>query len=408
VIAFIRRFDHRLWILAGGWVASAVGFSLAIPFMALYFHDKLGLSLTFIGLYFGVAAVVRAITQAMGGELSDKVGRYWLMVLAQLFRTFSFLGLAAAIYYSLGFWVIGALVILNSIFGAIFQPVANATVADLTGKADRAEGYAIVRVAGNFGWALGPAVGGYLAEGSYAILFIISGCMTLISSSIIALFLKGIKSTSKNNEEPFKFRDILSIRKDRLFFRHTVLLFFLYLAFAQVIAPFSLYVVDLVGLSKSQLGILFTLNGLLVAILQIPVTRMLKPLRLTIQMALGLLILSTAFVIVGFAGTFIVFLITMVIMTLGEVFHSPPALSLTANLAPEGRTGRYMGIYGFAVVAGWSMGPMLGGTLLDMTAPHYSIMWIIIAGLALATGTGYYLLSRRMPLAKDTDREETI
>ncbi len=408
MIKFIRRFDHRLWILAGGWIASSVGFSLAIPFMALYFHDKLGLSLTFIGLYFGVAAVVRAVVQAMGGELSDKLGRYWLMVLAQFLRTFVFLALAAAIYYSKGFWIIGALVILNSVFGAIFQPVANATVADLTSKKDRAEGYAIVRVAGNFGWALGPAVGGYLAEGSYAILFVISGAMTLVSSSIIALFLKGIKQTATGNEEPFRFRDILSIRHDYLFLRHTILLFFLYLAFSQVIAPFSLYVVDLIGLPKSQLGILFTLNGLLVAITQIPVTRLLKPVRLTIQMALGLLIFAVGFVIVGFAESFIVFVITMIIMTLGEVFHSPPALSLTANLAPDGRTGRYMGVYGFAVVAGWSLGPMLGGTLLDFTAPDYGTMWLIIAGLALVTSAGYFLLSRKMPLAADTDREEII
>ena len=408
MIHFIRRFDHRLWILAGGWVASAVGFSLAIPFMSLYFHGELGLSLTFIGLYFGVAAVVRAVVQAMGGELSDKLGRYRLMVLAQFFRTITFIMLAGAIYYSLGFWIIGALVILNSIFGAIFQPVANATVADLTTKHDRAEGYAIVRVAGNFGWALGPAVGGYLAESSFAILFIISGCMTLASSTIIALFLKGIKTAGAFDEEPLRFRDILSIRKDRLFFRHVILLFFLYLAFAQIIAPFSLYVVDLIGLPKSQLGILFTLNGLLVAILQIPVTRMLKPVRLTIQMALGLAIHVIAFLMIGFSGTFIMFLITMVILTLGEVFHSPPALSLTSNLAPEGRTGRYMGVYGFAVVAGWSMGPLLGGTLLDLTAPHYGIMWVIIAGLALATASGYYLLSKKMPYEKDTDRDDII
>jgi len=128
---YFKKFDHRLWILALGWVASAIGFSISIPFIALYFHSELGISLIEIGLFFGVTAIIRASTQAIAGELSDRLGRYSLMVMAQLVRTAVFFAAAFAIYYESGFLIIGSLLILNAIFGAMFQPAAQATVADL-------------------------------------------------------------------------------------------------------------------------------------------------------------------------------------------------------------------------------------------------------------------------------------
>jgi len=397
MINFIGRYDHRLWILAGGWAVSALGFSLAIPFLSLYFHSVLGLSLTAIGLYFGVAAMVRAVFQTFGGELSDKLGRHRIMVLAQFFRTITFFLIAFAIRQEWGFYAVGGLVLLNSAFGALFQPSANAAVADLVEKNRRTEAYALVRAMDNLGWAIGPAVGGFLADNSYEILFILSGFVTLISCVIIGIFLRGIRS-GKGSERPFSPKDMLSIVNDRLFFRHFILLFFLYLVIAQMIGPLSLYVVDLKGLPKSQLGMLFTLNGLLVAFLQIPVTRFLKPYRLTSQMILGALIYMAAFFVVGLTGQFAVLIIAMILITIGEVCVSPPGLALAANLAPPDRLGRYMGMYGFASVAGWSLGPLLGGVLLDLTAPDYFIMWSIIAALALAAAMGFRTLARRLPL----------
>lgn len=396
MLNYFRKFDYRLWILAGGWVASAVGFSLAIPFVALYFHSELGLSLTNIGLFFGVAAIVRAIFQALGGELSDRLGRYHLMVFAQAIRSLIFCLIAYAIYSEWGFFRIGGLLIVNSIFGAMFQPAANATVADLVGVEKRTEGYSIVRVAGNLGWSIGPALGGFIAAKSYAILFIFSGMMTLLSSSIIAVFLRGIKNI-KPREEKVRIREIFSLKGNELIFRHAALIFVLYLVVSQFMAPFSLYSVDFMGITKKQLGFLFTLNGLMVTFLQIPTTRVLKQIRLTIQLALGAAIYAIGYMLVGFTSTFAGFALAMVIITTGENFVSPPALAITANLAPRGRVGRYMGIYGFAVTAGWSLGPLMGGVLLDWVKPEFVYAWGVVAVLALVSSVGFGKMTGLMP-----------
>jgi MFS family permease len=404
MFSFLRKFDHRLWILAGGWVASSFGFSLALPFISLYFHSDLGLSLTAIGLYFGISALIRAVFQAYGGELADKLGRYSLMVASQLIRSVTFLFIAYAVAHHWGFYPVAGLLIFNSIFGALFQPAANATVADLVGREERTEAYAIVRVAGNLGWALGPAVGGFLAVNSYGVLFIFSSIMTFVSGLVVAFFLRGVGYMG-TVQDKFRLRDILYLKGSELILKHAGLIFVLYLVVAQLIAPFSLYAVDLVGISKTQLGLLFSLNGMMVTFLQIPTTRILRKVKLTTQLSIGAAIYAVGYFSVGLVSTFAFFIVAFAVITMGENFISPPALSITANLAPQGRTGRYMGIYGFSVTAGWSLGPLLGGILLDWFKPHFVYSWGVIALIAVLSSIGFRMLTAKIPSQLNLSRE---
>ncbi len=396
IYRYFKKYDSRLWILALGWIASAVGFSLVFPFLALYFHSELGISMTQIGLFLTVSACVRAVFQAFGGELSDRIGRYYQMVGAQFIRTIIFVFLSYSIYAGWGFYGIGALVIVNSVFGALFQPAANAAVADIVDKEQRTEAYSIARVAGNLGWAIGPAVGGFLAAKSYDILFLFAGGMTLLSSSIIAIFLRGLKSHERSHES-FKLRDVFSYGINKLIFKHAALMLVLYLVISQLITPLSLYTVDFMGISKKQLGLLFAMNGLMVVLLQIPITRLLRPIRLTIQLVLGSIIYAIGYFFVGLVSTFGLFIVAIIIITTGENFVSPPALSITANLAPPGRTGRYMGIYGFASTVGWSLGPAVGGTLLDLAKPDFIYSWGAISALAIISAIGFGWLTGQIP-----------
>jgi MFS family permease len=393
---FFKKYDRRLWILALGWIASAIGFSLVFPFLAIYFHSELGISMTKIGLFLTVSACIRAIFQAFGGELSDRFGRYYQMVGAQFARTIFFTFLAYAVYSGWSFYGIAALVIVNSVFGALFQPAANAAVADIVTPEQRTEAYSITRVAGNLGWAIGPAVGGFLAAKSYDIMFLFAGGMTLISSSIIAIFLRGIKNQTRSRES-FKLTDIFSYSANRLIFKHALLMLLLYLVVSQLITPLSLYTVDFIGITKKQLGLLFALNGLMVVLLQIPTTRLLRPIRLTVQLAIGSLIYAIGYFFVGLISTYVLFIVAIIIITTGENFISPPALSITANLAPPGRTGRYMGIYGFAVTIGWSFGPAVGGALLDIAKPHFVYTWSTISLFAVMAAIGFGWLTHQIP-----------
>ena len=178
---------------------------------------------------------------------------------------------------------------------------------------------------------------------------------------------------------------------------HCLLCFVLYLVVAQLVAPFSVYSVGIVGISEAQLGLLFTVNGLLVALAQIPLTRMLAGFRFTSQLAIGALLYFVGYGALGFCGHYAYLLTVIGVVTFGEMAMSPPSLTITSRLAPEGHMGRYMGVYGFFMVGGWSLGPLYGGWFLDNFADQPEVAWLLIASLALVAVLGFLWFARRLP-----------
>jgi len=169
-------------------------------------------------------------------------------------------------------------------------------------------------------------------------------------------------------------------------------------------APFSVYAVEIIRITEYQLGMLYTINGLMVVLLQIPITRVFARYRLTIQLALGAVFYAVGYGVVGALTGFGYFVLVIVIVTIGEMIMSPPAMVLTSRMAPEGRTGRYMGTFSFFVASGWSFGPLYGGLMLDQFSGSPAMAWAVIASLALLSAAGYLYFTRRLP--KDLNRGE--
>jgi len=392
---YIRQFNKDIWVLSFGWFVSALGFGISIPFISIYFHSKLGLTIAQIGLFFGFMAIVRSVFQAIGGEISDHVQRRHILIYSQLLRSFAFILLAISIYQQWGFFAISIFLLINSIFGAVFQPTANALVSDILPPVQRLEGYALTRSAGNLGWAVGPAIGGFLAGYNYGLLFVISSVLTFLSCLIFWIFLKIPKANIA--PEKFKFRDIFAVKEDPHLARHCLLTFLLFLVVSQLIAPFSVYTVEMVHLTEYQLGLLYTLNGITVVALQMPVTGLLSKYKLSIQLALGAFLYGIGYGMMGFGSKFEHFVVIILVVTLGEILMSPPGLALTSKLAPAGRMGRYMGIFGFFVASGWSLGPLYGGLILDHFGDSHALAWIVISSLAMVSGIGYVVFTKKLP-----------
>ncbi len=233
-----------------------------------------------------------------------------------------------------------------------------------------------------------------MAGYSYGLLFVIAAIVTIISGIVFALYLK--TENMVQNKDKFTFRDLLAIKDDRNLAYHSALIFILYLVVAQLIATFSVYVVEIVGLSETQLGMIYTVNGLLVATLQIPITRLLQHKTFTFQLAVGAFIYALGYSFVGLVSTFSYFLFAIIVVTIGEMFMSPPSLALTSKMAPDGRMGRYMGIFGFFVASGWSFGPMYGGFLLEQFTGNPLVAWMLIASLGIVAGIGYMFLGKKL------------
>lgn len=392
---YINQFDRGLWILSLGWLIASLGFASSIPFISIYFHARLGMSTTEIGMFFAVMAIVRAVFQAAGGEISDRVGRRPLLIHLPWLRVVTFVALALAVRYEWGFWPIAVILLFNFIAGSIFITAIMAMVSDIVPHAKRLDGFAISRSAGNAGWAIGPAIGGYLAASSYSELFYFSAAVTLIGGLVFLFYLKVPQVAAPTDR--FRFGDLLALRKDPSFAWHAVLTLCLYLVVAQLVMPLSVYVVEMVGLSEASLGHLLTLNGAMVVLLQIPITRLTGRFRLTTLLAMGAVIYFIGYALMGTLIGFWWFMGLIFIVTIGELLISPPTMTLTSRLAPEGRTGRYMGVYGFFVTLGWSLGPLYGGAILDGFKHDWMHAWWVISSLAIVAAIGFHWLGRWLP-----------
>jgi MFS family permease len=251
----------------------------------------------------------------------------------------------------------------------------------------------------NLGWAAGPALGGGIAEVSYQAMFVISAGVFLACAFFLRLALDA--DEAQRPGEGFSARALIDPASDRRFLAFTLCVLALASVMAQLVAPLSMHASLHGGLSESRIGLLFSLNGLLVVACQWPAARLIGRLRLSSALVLGCALYALGYGSVGFARGLPAFALCVLVFTLGEVMASPALQALSANLAPAGRKGRYMGFCGLMEQVGMAAGPLLGGLLqqwLGRSCP--AAPWLCVAGAALAAGAGFSALGGRLSLGE--------
>jgi MFS family permease len=269
-------------------------------------------------------------------------------------------------------------------------------IADVARREERTAAFSMLRIAGNLGWSIGPAMGGFLAHFSYSSLFFFSAVLNLISGIYFLVTLRDLPRSERTADAAFRFRDLLDLRRDRLILHHCAISFLVFLVMAQLIAALSVYTVDTIGITQAELGTLYTLNGLMVVVLQLPTSMAFRKCSLTRQLAIGSIVYAAGYLLVGIAGGYLTLFICMIVITMGEIITIPPALTLVTNLSPAGAYGRYMGMFGFFQTGGWSFGPTVGGILLDLFPTRPLFTWGFIGGIALTAAALYLRFGRQL------------
>jgi MFS family permease len=379
--------------MAAVQLVMATGFSICIPFLALYLHQDRGLSMTLVGLIILGAGLCSAVTQAFGGALSDRFGRRPILIMASSISIFLYSGLAVLIGISAPVWAIAIAYVAGRAMLTIARPVISAMVADFTSKEKLTEAYGILRIGGNMGWAFGPALGGYLATFlPYGWLFGIAALACAVVFLIVFFF---VHDSSHWVSRSAGLRDVLPPAEDRVFLAFIALSVLLFIAMGQMASTLSIFTVDMIGFSKAQFGLLLTLNGLIVIFFQYPMTLALRRVAKFRALILGSLLYVFGYLSLGWITQFGWALVAMAVITGGEIIHAPVSLSVIAELSPEDQRGRYMGLFGLSQTMGIAIGPLVGGLLLDAFPLNPELVWAPIASIALIAALGYYWWGRR-------------
>jgi len=349
--------------------------------------------MTRVGMIILAAGLCSAFSQALGGALSDRFGRRPILLMTTSVSVFLYSGLAVLIGISAPVWAIVVAYIAGRSVLTITRPVISAMVADFTSKERLTEAYGILRIGANIGWAAGPAIGGYLATFlAYGWLFGIAPLTCGIVSLIVFFF---VRESSHTVGKRISFRSMIPTADDRAFLVFVGLSLLTFIVMGQMVSTLSIFTVDRVGFSTAQYGLLLTLNGLIVIFFQYPMTLALKRLAKFRALILGSLLYGFGYLFLGWITQFGWALGAMAIITAGEIIHAPVTLSVIGELSPQDQRGRYMGLFGLSQTIGMSMGPLLGGILLDAFPFNPELVWAPIALIALIAAIGYYWWARR-------------
>ena len=138
----------------------------------------------------------------------------------------------------------------------------------------------------------------------------------------------------------------------------------------------------------------------MVVLFQFPITRWIENQKPLLMMAAGTLLYAIGFSMYGLVSVYSLFVLAMIIITIGEMIIAPMGQALVAKFSPEDMRGRYMAIYGFSWIIPFAIGPVMAGFVLDFYDPR--LLWYIAGGIGLLAVFGFLALQRR------TDRDEGI
>jgi len=389
MLARLRSIYHEypsiFWGILATMFIDRLGGALIFPFFALYITSKYGVGMTQVGILFTIISATTVAGSLMGGALTDKFGRKAIIIFGLVISAASTLLLAFApnlqvIYAS------GAVV---GLFGHVAGPAHQAMIADVLPEGKRADGFGLLRVVANLAVALGPAIGGLLAARSYTLLFIIDVITSSITAVIFFLFIPETKPDTSREQADAGFQEqsfletlggYWEVLQDHLYLVFMLGSLLSALAYMQMNSTLSVFLRDVHGVPDQGYGMILSLNAGMVVLFQFMVTRRIKGYPPMVIMTVGSLLYAVGFSMYGYVSAYSLFMLAMVIITIGEMLKAPTGQALVAAFSPVDMRGRYMAIYGFTWTIPAAIGPLGAGLIMDNFDPRW--VWYA-AGLVL-------------------------
>lgn len=383
-------YSRQFWILFWGTLINSAGGSMVWPFLTVYMRQHLGVPLTLITLLFTLNSAAGLVATSIAGPAVDRFGRKIAMALSLAGNSAVYVAMAAA--HTLPAWAI--LMAALGVIWPLYRVGADAMVADMIEPECRPAAYALLRVVANLGIAVGPMIGGFLSTVSYLYAF---GGGAAANFIFLLLVLLAVRETLPQRPLERAAADdggYGPVLRDLPFLAFCAIYVVATMPSSIMMTLLAVYAKENFGVPESQYGFIMATNALMVVLFQYAVTRRSEgypPLRV---LTLGALLYAAGVGSVALGRSFPAFVLSMAILTAGELLLVPTATALAANLAPAEMRGRYMGLFGMTWGIGFGIAPVIGGLLSDRLAPVAPWYGGLLLGLIAAAG--FLLLARRL------------
>lgn len=398
MVAFLARgLPREVYVLQTGILLNAFGNGAANPFLLLYLHEVRGIPLAVAGLASAVAAATALLASLASGPLADRVGGRTTLVLGLTLSTTAFalyplvrvswhaMALAAVAGAGIGTWLTGQSALLAKLVGSEQRPLA----------------FAQQRVFANVGLGLGGAVGGLLVTtaepDTFTTLFLLNAATFFAFAVVVSRIdepARGARAAKRGSYRP--------VLRDRPFLGVLALNFlFVAAAVALLVGLFPVYAKQEAGVGEKAIGLLFLFNSMLIVGAQVTVAtrqagkrRMRALAQMGVLFAASWLLVLTAGLTAGGSAALLALVVAIAVFSLAECLYDTVHGPLTADLASEQTTGRYMALNGFSWQLGFIAGPAVGAVILA-AEPH--ALWIAAAAVCSLGALAALALERFLP-----------
>jgi DHA1 family tetracycline resistance protein-like MFS transporter len=385
-----------------------IGMGIIIPVIPALIQKLTGEGLSRASLYGGWLLFAYAVTQfifspVLGG-LSDRFGRrpVLLLSLCGLGIDYIFMAFAPSI-----FWLFVGRVIAG-VGGASFT-TATAYIADITAPEKRAQNFGLIGVAFGVGFIIGPAIGSFSSKWGTEVPFLVSAVITLLNFLYGLLILP--ESLKPENRRAFDWKranpkgSLMQLRKYPLISGLVVSLTLIYIASHAVQSNWTYYTMLKFGWTTEKVGYSLAFVGVLAAIVQGGLIRVIIPkIGQKRSVYLGLMLYTVGMLLFGFASSGWMMFAILVPYCLGGI-AGPALQGIMSNQVPANEQGELQGGLTSLMSLTYVVGPLIMNSIFAYftlpSAPVYfpgaPFMLATLLGIVSTLYAVKYLESRYDP-----------
>ncbi|MEV6513258.1 MFS transporter [Streptomyces sp. NPDC051642] len=388
----VSGLPREFWWLWTSTLVNRLG-AFVSTFMALYLTLDRGYSATYAGLVASLYGLGGVVSSIGSGVLTDRIGRRPTLLIAQ--------SSTAASVALLGFMhdpvAIAAVACLVGAASNASRPAVQAMMADIVRPEDRVRAFSLNYWAINLGFAISSMAAGFIAEVSYRAGFLLEAGMTAVCAVVVFLRLPESRptvATTADGREPAAPVGLGTVLRDGRFMSVVGLSFLVAVVFQQGSVGLPVAMGE-AGFTPADYGTAIAVNGFLIVVLQIPVTRLIEHRDAKRLLVVSSILAGYGFGLTAFAGSVGVFALTVCVWTLGEMINAPTQTGLVVRLSPVQGRGRYQGMYTLSWAVAALVAPLMSGFVIDRFGAAW--LWGMCAVVGTGAAVGYGALMRGLP-----------
>ena len=366
--------------------------TMVIPFMTIYLtQPSMGYSITQAGIVLGIFGAGAICGGFLGGRLTDRFGFHPVQRTALIGGGLLFMLLGLMRSYPL----ICSCTFLLSLVNEAFRPANSTAVAHYSKEENRTRSFSLNRLAINLGWAIGGALAGVLASINYHLLFWVDGLTNLAAAFLLVRYLSPAANpfTAIIKKERKTVPDRPASR-DRTFLFFILLTIIFATCFFQLFSTLPLYYKRVLHIQEFFIGMLMSLNGLIIAIVEMVLVFSLEGRRQNlIYISLGVAMVGVSYFLLNLLPTTAAMaVLCMVLVTFGEILSMPFMNSFWISRTAPANRGQYAGFYTIAWSAAQVLGPSCGAQVVERMG--WRALWWAVGTLCLLAAAGFNGLRR--------------